>query len=366
MPCIEIGGNYCLSQQEIDAFGHGQIPYASVFMMWENVVFTHSGRSAITTAVRHLGLEGCKVLVPAFSCHSITDAFLSCDCKVVYYPINCDLTVCEVELFRLIDVHNPDLLYTCPLFGFDTLSSLRDRYRDLQASGIRIMEDVTHALLGGFNIKTVDVVVCSLRKWLEIPDGGFVWGLKDFEVEDYYLTQQEQTEIVSNFVKASTLKLDYLTKRDEALKQMFLPLFYKNNEVFDDTSISCRMSYFSYEILSQADFRQIAERRRTNYDFLLKHIKNPLVDIIFKSLPADVVPLYMPVFVGNGRRADLQKALINERLYCPVIWPTPSQVLETCLAENVRFHNDIFSLVIDQRYDVSDMERLAWNINHFW
>ncbi len=365
MPCIEIGGNYCLSQQEIDAFGHDQIHYASDFMMWENVAFTHSGRSAITTAVRHLGLEGCKVLVPAFSCHSITDAFLSCDCKVIYYPINRDLTVNENELLRLIDVRKPAILYICPLFGFDTSSLLRGRYKEIQDKGIRIIEDVTHSLLSGFNTKTVDVVVCSLRKWLEIPDGGFVWGLKDFDTEDYYFTQQERAEIVNNFIKASRLKLDYLTKGNEALKQIFLPLFYKNNELFDDTSISCRMSSFSYEILSQADFKRIIERRRVNYDFLLNHIKNPLVDIIFKSLPADVVPLYMPVYVGNGRRVDLQNALINERLYCPVIWPTPSQVLVACPGKNVRFHNEILSLVIDQRYDVSDMERLAWNINHF-
>lgn len=365
MPCIEIGGNFCLSQQEIEVLGHGIVPYGSAFRAWNNVVFTHSGRSAITTAVRHLGLEGCMVFVPAFSCHSITDAFLSCDCKVVYYPINSDLTADETQLFRLMEDHKPSILYICPLFGFDTSFSLRKRYKVIQDKGIRIIEDVTHSLLSGFSFTEADIVVCSLRKWLEIPDGGFVWGLKDFNAIDYYNTHQEQTEIVSNFISASKYKLDYLKTGKEELKEIFLPLFYKNNEVFDDTSISCRMSSFSYEILSQADFKQIVERRRVNYNFLLNHIKNPLVEIIFKSLPTETVPLYMPVYVGDGRRADLQKALINERLYCPVIWPTPSQVLAACPAENVRFHNDILSLVIDQRYDVSDMKRLAWNINQF-
>lgn len=365
MPCIEIGGNFCLSQQEIEVLGHGIVPYGSAFRAWNNVVFTHSGRSAITTAVRHLGLEGCMVFVPAFSCHSITDAFLSCDCKVVYYPVNRNLTADETELFRLMESHKPSILYICPLFGFDTSFSLRKRYKVIQDKGIRIIEDVTHSLLSGFSFTEADIVVCSLRKWLEIPDGGFVWGLKDFNAIDYYNTHQEQTEIVSNFISASKYKLDYLKTGKEELKEIFLPLFYKNNEVFDDTSISCRMSSFSYEILSQADFKQIVERRRVNYIFLLNHIKNPLVEIIFKSLPTDTVPLYMPVYVGDGRRADLQKALINERLYCPVIWPTPSQVLAACPAENVRFHNDIFSLVVDQRYDLQDMERLVQNINSF-
>lgn len=366
MPCIEIGGNFCLSQQEIDAFGHDFVPYASGFRVWNNVVFTHSGRSAITTAVRHLGLEGCKVLVPAFSCHSITDAFLACDCKVTYYPINRDLTADETELFRLMEDHMPAILYICPLFGFDTSFSLRKRYKEIQDKGIRIIEDVTHSMLSGFAYTKADVVVCSLRKWLEVPDGGFMYGLNGFDTKSYYSTHQEQTEIVSNFISASKYKLDYLKSGQGELKEVFLPLFYKNNDLFDDTGLQCRMSSFSYEILSQADFKHIIERRRVNYDYLLSHIKNPLVDIIFKSLPADVVPLYMPVYVENGRRADLQCALINERLYCPVIWPTPSQVLAAYPAESLRYHNDILSLVIDQRYDVSDMERLAWNINHFW
>ena len=365
MPCIEIGGNFCLSQQEIEALGQGIVPYSSAFRAWNNVVFTHSGRSAITTAVRHFGLEGCKVFVPAFSCHSITDAFLACNCKVTYYPVNRNLTADETELFRLMEDHKPSILYICPLFGFDTSFSLRRRYKEIQDKGIRIIEDVTHSLLSGFSFTEADIVVCSLRKWLEIPDGGFVWGLKDFNVEDYYFTHQEQSEIVDNFVKASKLKLDYLRKKDDTLKQIFLPLFYKNNEVFDDASISCRMSSFSYKILSQADFKQIVERRRANYDYLLNHIDNNLVEMVFASLPTDVVPLYMPVYVHDGLRAKLQQTLINERLYCPVIWPTPSQVMAQCPLESIRPFGDLLSLVLDQRYDYQVMERLAHCINHF-
>ena len=130
----------------------------------DHVVFTHSGRSAITTSVHHLGLSGGDVLVPNYSCHSISDAFLSCDCSIVYYPVNRDdLTVNVTELFRLVDENKPAILYTCPLFGFDTLSSLRKHYEEIQDRGIRIMEDVTHSLLSGFASSAADVVVCSLR-----------------------------------------------------------------------------------------------------------------------------------------------------------------------------------------------------------
>ena len=366
MPCIEMGGNFCLTQEQINSFGNSPIRYYGDFREWENVVFTHSGRSAITTAVLHMGLKGCEVFIPSFSCHSITDAFLSCDCRIRYYPVNCDgLTIAVAELFTLLEKHKPAILYTCPLFGFDTLSLLRERYRDIQRMGIVIMEDVTHSLLSGFASTSADVVVCSLRKWLEIPDGGFVWGLKNFDVEGFYQTHQEETDVVKNFINASKLKLEFLRTRNDELKEVFLPLFYKNNGIFGDASRRYRMSSFSLDILMHADFKRIIETRRANYNYLLDHINNPLVEIIFSSLPFDVVPLYMQVYVHKGQRDLLQQALIKERLFCPIIWHTPERVLEQYPLENVIFHDDMLSLVIDQRYDIQDMERLVQNINRF-
>ncbi len=361
-----MGGNFCLTQDQIESFGHNLTHYTADFREWENVVFTHSGRSAITTAIHHLGLSGCEVLVPNYSCHSITDAFLSCDCKVRYYPINReDLSVNEIDLIRLIDKHKPAILYTCPYFGFDTLSSMRNLYKDIQAKGVVIMEDVTHSLLSNFNSKSADVVVCSLRKWLEIPDGGFVWGLKDLDASRFYQTHQEETDIVVNFINASKLKLEYLRTHNDELKEVFLPLFYKNNGIFADSGRRYRMSSFSFDILMNADFKLIIERRRANYIYLLDHIKNPLVEIIFSSLPAAATPLYMQIYVHDGQRDALQQSLIKERLYCPIIWHTPPQVLEQCPAKDVDFHEDMLSLVIDQRYDLEDMNRLAQAINQF-
>lgn len=365
MPCIEMGGNFCLTQEQILSLHHKHAPYTTGFMGWSRVLFTHSGRSAITTAIYHLGLQDSIVLVPSFSCHSITDAFLSCGCRVTYYPINRDLTTDEVTLFRLIDEQRPKILFTCSLFGFDTLSSLRRRYKEIQSRGIIVIEDVTHSLFSDFNSRAADVMVCSLRKWLEISDGGFVWGLKDFDINRFYVEHNEETAVVNNFVNASRLKLQYFKTGNDGLKNDFLPLFYKNNEIFNDCSKVCRMSSLSHEILLHADFNRMIARRRDNYEYLLAHINNPMVDVIFDELPTDVVPFYLPVYVGRGQRTALQNALVKERLYCPIIWPTPEQVISACPRQKIHFHEEMLSLVIDQRYDISDMDRLSWNINHF-
>ncbi len=61
----------------------------------------------------------------------------------------------------------------------------------------------------------------------------------------------------------------------------------------------------------------------------------------------------------------MQQELVKERLYCPVVWPTPEHIKHECPAEDLAFHNDILSLVIDQRYDTADMERFVKVINEF-
>lgn len=366
MTSIELGGNFCLSDRQIERLNiETDSRYSNNFLCWNDVLYTHGGRSAIRAAVNHLGLSGKEVLIPNFTCYSIIDAFLACDCKCSFYKLNRNLTVDIPDLIKLLSERRPSILFTCSLFGFDTLAEMRPKYKEIQAMGVKIIEDVTHSVFGIKNDKRADVIVCSLRKWLEIPDGGFVWGLKDFNSDKFYQESNEPIDIVNNFVKASKYKLKYLQNGDEELKSFFLPMFYKNNDLFDDCSRINRMSNFSHDVLMHADLATISEQRRKNYLYLLENIKNPIVEFIFDELPNYVVPLYCPVYIKDGKRGELQKYLIDSKLYCPIIWPTPEQVLGAYKKDTIVFQKDILSLVIDQRYDVTDIMRLADKINNF-
>lgn len=365
MPSIELGGNFCLTKEQISNYGKSYMPFRPKFLGWDDVLFTHGGRSAIIIAVENLGLNNTEVLIPNFSCHSITDAFHACGCNITYYKINRNLTVNIPALMQLIEERHPKMLFTCSLFNVDTTSELRLHYKDIQDKGVKIVEDITHSVLGDLIFKKADVVICSLRKWLEIPDGGFIWGLKNFDKQKFYAKTPEQTDIVKNFIEASKGKLEYFNTKNERLKRTFLPSFYKNNDLFDDCSKVYRMSGFSYDVLMNSNLKANAAQRRENYQYLLDHITNPLVEIIFPKLPDYVVPLYMQVYVHDGQRLPLQKALIKKCLYCPVIWPTPEQITEACLAEDIANHDDMLSLIVDQRYGLEDMEILVENINNF-
>lgn len=125
------------------------------------------------------------------------------------------------------------------------------------------------------------------------------------------------------------------------------------------------MSTFSYELLMQANLVANATIRNSNYRYLLQNINNQLIEVIQTELKEGTAPLYMQVYVKDGRRADLQKILMVERIYCPIIWPTPDEVLKSCPIGDIVSYNNMLSLVIDQRYDLEDMKRLTKIINHF-
>ncbi|MFR3329451.1 MAG: aminotransferase class V-fold PLP-dependent enzyme [Odoribacter splanchnicus] len=365
MPSIEIGGNFCLSPEQIDIHSLSEVYYGSSILGFNDVIFTHGGRSAIVLAVKNMGLEESEVLIPDFSCHSITDAFVACGCKCHYYHINRDLTVDVDSVKTIIKDCQPRILFTCSLFGFETLNEIKPLYKDFKDKGIIIIEDVSHALLKEKFKSDADILVCSLRKWLEIPDGGFVKGLKKIDHTLFYKSYSEHKKIKINFIEASKSKFIYLNNGDDSLKESFLPLFYANNDLFDDCSIIYKMSQFSYHIAETTDWKTLSDRRRQNYRFLLQNIKSPLIEFIFPEISDYESPLYMQVYVKGGKRDDLQKHLISNKLYCPVVWPTPPRVSAECASEKLVNHKDMLSLVVDQRYDLEDMKRLTDCINQF-
>ena len=100
----------------------------------------------------------------------------------------------------------------------------------------------------------------------------------------------------------------------------------------------------------------LAEKRRVNYTILEKGLlNNPQITPIFKELPIDVVPLYMPVFVRH--RDEVQSYLADNAVYAPVVWPKADCCPLVCSAADELYDN-LLCIPIDQRYDTDDMNRI--------
>lgn len=361
MACDEVGGNYCLSNTQIELFRSTLRSPSCVYGEWNDVVFTSSARSATRLTIESLNLQGKTILLPNFTCYAVTNTFIESGCICEFYKVKKDLSIDLEDVMRQIDIAHPQVIYLCSLFGFDTNLSIKPYVSIIKSKGILIIEDITHSVFS--NRKHIgDIILCSLRKWLEIPDGGFVCGLK-INSNNFYQSSEEQSVIVSNFIKASLYKNQYLKNSDDELKKIFLPLYYKNNEFFDNQKDIYKMSCYSYTIFKSCNIDSMIRKRRENYEYLQYKIHNPMVKFVFDKLPNDVCPLYFEIYLKNGLRNMVQEELIQEKLYCPIIWPTPPIIEKKYSTQDICHHNDILSLVIDQRYDFSDMERIVNCIN---
>ena len=67
--------------------------------------------------------------------------------------------------------------------------------------------------------------------------------------------------------------------------------------------------------------------------------------------------MFVPVLVPYGKRDELRKYLIENEIYCPVHWPESKYHKLDERTEYI-YQNEL-SLVCDQRYTESDMNRIV-------
>lgn len=76
-------------------------------------------------------------------------------------------------------------------------------------------------------------------------------------------------------------------------------------------------------------------------------------------------PLFFPVCVPKGRRDDLKRHLIKNKIYCPIHWPL-TEYHKNLSERAKRLYDEELSLVCDQRYGVEDMHRIVSCIRGFF
>ena len=85
---------------------------------------------------------------------------------------------------------------------------------------------------------------------------------------------------------------------------------------------------------------------------------------LFPRLGERDCPLFVPILVPGGRRDALRRFLIEQDIYCPVHWPTSS--FHRLTEVERRVYDEELSLVCDQRYGETDMERVLQAVEEFF
>lgn len=358
----EIGSNFWLNpNQKFDKMDIGtpqQFKCKGVDYAWLS-----TGRSAIEFAIRAIeerkpDLKKVAVL-PSFTCDTVFEPFLKLGYEVYYYPVERDLTTTSDSILETAFHYDASIVLFHRYFGFNTLDRQVDRMCGIMRGlGKYTIEDCTQCLYSDIPRADSDYTVASIRKWTGTPDGGFIVSHHSWlnNKPTSYDVELEKTK-----VDASYAKYRFLIERQGDKGEM-LAMYRKAEDILDNQTEIYAISEMSVMVQASLNKEELVSKRRENFEFLSNKLTSHIKPVFHLGRNKEV-PLYFPVLVAD--RASLQKHLVNNAIYAPVVWPKDDKQLTQCEgAENAYDH--LLCIPIDQRYGEDDMYRIVRVINDFY
>lgn len=327
----------------------GKVSYDTFF----GAMCLRSGRDALKIVAREF--DKSTVLLPALSCDSMIVPFLLYGHKVEYYRLRKDYSINFEDLYAKIKKIDGTVLFLyMDYFGNDAISDSQLFSLKENARNVVFIEDCTHTLLvDKVRDFEPEYTVASLRKWIDIPDGGLLWSKK--ELKNGKLS--ENMEFSNTRLKAQNMRYEFLKSGDLTLKQKFREIFTTVSDLIDSELDPGRMSAYSFEKAKQSDWKLIAHRRRENAECLISELKK--AGFQFVQEKSGVSDIYVSIIVE--KRDMLQKSLAEEGIFCTVIWPLNEEQKKCCkIAKNTE--ENMLSIYCDQRYTVEDMKYIVSQI----
>ena len=313
----------------------------------DNTAYLLSGRTALHFIIDDIKgtQKGSKVLMPAYCCESMILPFLQSGMDVQFYEMSPEFAEYPYE-------NDADIVFLLDYFGYVSEQNATIAQREKSVGKILIY-DATHKLNGNAEVQRyADYSFCSYRKWFFC---NYAEAVKHNGVFGKVCVPKQNERYLGLRTAAAEEKAKYLAG-EICAKEGFLTKFRQAEELLDN-------DYVGYAgQLVDCDFREIIAKRRENALYLINGLRGiPEIRLWRDMLQAEDAPLFVPILVEPGVRGALRQRLIDERIYCPIHWPK---------AAYYRGHNELYdtelSLVCDQRYDVTDMERMLQVIKDFF
>lgn len=307
-----------------------------------------TGRDALKVVAREFAKS--IVLIPALACDSMITPFKKYNHEVKYYKLNRDYSIDVEYLSSLIpDKASPILFLYIDYFGNKALNDYQLNELKINFPNLVFIEDRTHNLFvdNKRQFKS-DFTIASLRKWVNIPDGGLLW-------TDRKLMNQEFSEDLNFFesrLKAQCLRNEFFKTGDELTKISYRKVFSTVTDSIDEDLLPGLMSEYSRELLKQIDFTQINETRKKNTSILISELNG----FNFVQKEIGLGDVYVAILIEN--RDKIQRELASKGIFCTIIWPLSDEQKEICrIAKYTEEH--ILTIYCDQRYTSEDMKYVA-------
>lgn len=299
----------------------------------EKQVFFHFGRGAIYHIFRSLGLNNNDiVLFPAYICDTALQPLIDLNITVKFYKLDSSLNVDLNDVNEKLSAKTR-VLFIIHYFGFPQNVEQIRAFCD--ENNLILIEDCAHVLPLPGTKQTLgslgDFSFFSLRKYYPVSGVGILL-INNFQKNISLSNQSVPGRLlmlkyaVNDFIKYvefktsffSILRSGYSLKGTQHNKA---DLF--NNGKYNSGIYSLGMHGASWNLVRRMDFEQTARIRRRNYNYMLEILKGfEGIEIIFKHLPPQIVPMVFPVYTQHGKR------ICNEVKDIDIfLWPTLHSVV---------------------------------------
>ena len=326
------------------------------YLFGKEFTFLLSGRTAIDLIIEDIKIEReiRSIYFPSYYCNSMIQPFISRGIDVVFYQVS--ISAEGTFEFEIKD-NNCDAILIINYFGFfnEDIRKLIDYANEKNQV---IIEDATHSFFSDNpNPSFYHYKFASLRKWLPIMDGAVA--MKSNGSFNIKIKEHTNNSFLEERVRAFSLKRDYIIN-GLGEKSQFLKSYSNANSILEKDYSEYQMSTESFRILTHYDLNTMCIKRKGNGSFLIDQLsKIPEITIIKRGLHIHETPLFIPIFLENTVRNQLKEYLIKQHIYCPAHWPISS------LQNNSMIYQKELSIVCDQRYGISEMEKINYHIQKF-
>ena len=354
----DIGSIFSLSEEERRLADGTECPVSS-----GGRVFYSLCREALYDIARLHDSSRKVALVPAYTCMTVAAPLQQLGWQCVFYNINRNLRIDTDSLLSLCNSWHPTLVIAHPYYGMDFNVKEEETLATLHKQGCHIVVDLTQCIYSRQRHIFVDYYIGSLRKWLAMPDGGFLeTGAKS--LYPFFIKRDYNTTFATKQADAMYLRGLYFEQGTQEVKDISRRINQEAVLSAREHTQPHRMAPLSFAIMQREDMDASACRRMDNCRTLNEMLTEcstitPVCDDITLTTSA---PLYYVIYTDH--RSELQRHLATERIYAPVIWPLGMH--EMLVSEDVAYiYGHILALPVDQRYDQKDMTKMAKLIQSF-
>lgn len=312
-------------------------------------IYVLSGRTAIDLIIQDIisTKRVINVYMPAWGCDSMLAPFVARAIDIKFYDISLAESADTAEILCDFCDFRENIFYVTNYFGYENSLPI-ETVKKFKEQGSIILYDRTHSFLMENDpyLALADYSFASIRKWMGVIGGAVVNGVKNCQlIPCPYLACKEE---------AMRMKKAFIGGDGSIDKQAFLNLYSEFGHHLAEDYQNYEMDDLSYALYKSEDISDMRRKRRENAKYIHDHLNLTFLN----QLTDKAVPLFVPVFFETTEQRNVvRKKLIEAQIYCPIHWPKPALIPADFEANKI--YDTELSLICDQRYNLTDMERMV-------